>query len=49
VINGIVLKLADYFLDSLAVHGFLAAVLGGLVLSIFNLIVRGFGKEKGKD
>ena len=46
VINGIVLKLADYFLDSLSVDGFLAAVLGGLVLSIFNLLVKGIGKEK---
>lgn len=46
VINGIVLELADFFLDSLTVDGFLAAVLGGLVLSIFNLMVKGIGKEK---
>ncbi|QQR75113.1 MAG: phage holin family protein [Holophagales bacterium] len=46
VINGIVLKLADFFLDSLTVDGFLAAILGGLVLSIFNLLVKGIGQEK---
>ena len=46
VINGIVLKLADFFLDSLTVDGFVAAILGGLVLSIFNLLVKGIGKEK---
>lgn len=46
VINGIVLEIADFFLDSLTVDGFLAAILGGLVLSIFNLLVRGIGREK---
>ncbi|MCZ7652951.1 MAG: phage holin family protein [Thermoanaerobaculia bacterium] len=40
VINGLVLKLADLFLDSLAIAGFWPAVVGGLVLSLFNLFVR---------
>jgi len=40
VINGLVLKLADLFLDSLTIAGFWPAVVGGLVLSLFNLLVR---------
>jgi putative membrane protein len=40
VINGLVLKLADLLLDSLSIAGFWPAVVGGLVLSIFNLLVR---------
>ena len=41
VINGAVLYLLDYFLDGLTIDGFGWAVVGGLVLSIFNLLVRG--------
>ena len=40
VINGIVLWLADRFLDKLVVDGFLWAIGGGLFLAVFNLLLR---------
>jgi len=40
VINGLMLALADWLLDSLVVDGFVWAVIGGLFLALFNLIVR---------
>ncbi|HZI63279.1 MAG TPA: phage holin family protein [Thermoanaerobaculia bacterium] len=43
VINALMLYLAAYFLDGLTVSGFLAALLGGLVIALFNWAVRAFG------
>ena len=40
MINGIVLWLADWFLDRLVVDGFLWAMAGGLFLAVFNLLLR---------
>ncbi|HNU82055.1 MAG: phage holin family protein [Acidobacteria bacterium] len=40
VINGLLLALAAYLLDSLTIDGILPALAGGLVLSLFNLLVR---------
>jgi putative membrane protein len=40
IINGAMLALADLLLDALRVDGFLWAVLGGLFLALFNLLVR---------
>ena len=40
VINGVVIWLADRFLDGFVVDGFLWAVAGGLFLAIFNLLLR---------
>ena len=45
-INGLMLILADYFLAGLSIQGCGPAVLGGLVLGIFNWVVSGIGKEK---
>jgi putative membrane protein len=41
-INGLVLYLADYFLAGLKVDGCLPAILGGLVVALFNWLVRAF-------
>jgi putative membrane protein len=40
VINGLMLALADLLLDALVVDGFVWAVIGGLFLAFFNLVVR---------
>jgi len=40
VINGAMLLLAGAILDGLAIDGCLPAVLGGLVLAVFNWLVR---------
>lgn len=40
MINGLLLALAAYLLDSLTIDGILPALAGGLVLSLFNLLVR---------
>lgn len=42
LINGLMLWLAAYFLDGLAVDGCLPAILGGLILAVFNWVVRAF-------
>jgi putative membrane protein len=46
VINGLMLYLADYFLEGLRVDGFVPAILGGLVIAIFNWVVRALTPEK---
>ena len=43
VINALMLYLAAYFLDGLTVDGFVAALLGGLVIALFNWALRAFG------
>jgi len=40
VINGAMLALADLLLDALVVDGFVWAVVGGLFLALFNLLIR---------
>ena len=49
VINGALFYLAAYLLDGLTVDGCLPAVLGGLVLALFNWLMRGLFKEKKKS
>ena len=48
VINGALFWLASLLLDQLTVQGFWAAILGGLVLAIFNWLTRGFVKKSKK-
>jgi len=45
VINGLMVWLADVFLDKLVIDGFLWAMAGGLFLAIFNLVLRAFEKN----
>jgi putative membrane protein len=45
VINGLMLYLAAGLLQGLEVHGCLPAILGGLVIAIFNWLVRAFAKD----
>lgn len=45
VINGLMLWLAAYFLDDLQVAGCLPAILGGLVVAVFNWLARAFASE----
>ncbi|HWM95124.1 MAG TPA: phage holin family protein [Thermoanaerobaculia bacterium] len=45
VINGLVLYLADFLLAGLRVEGCLPAILGGLVIAVFNWVVRAFTPE----
>ena len=45
VINGLMLWLAAYFLEDLQVAGCLPAILGGLVVAVFNWLVRAFASE----
>ena len=44
VINGLMLALAAWLLDGLTVDGCGAAVLGGLVIALFNWLVRIFAR-----
>ena len=39
VINALMLKLADWLLSGLTVRGAVAAILGGLVIAVFNWLV----------
>ena len=45
VINGLMLYLAAWLLKGLTVQGCGAAILGGLVIAIFNWLVRAFTKD----
>jgi putative membrane protein len=38
VVNGLILYLLSLFIPGLYIEGFLAAILGGLIISIFNLV-----------
>ncbi len=40
VINGLILQLADFFLDALAIDGWFWAIAGGLFLAICNLLIK---------
>jgi putative membrane protein len=44
-INGALFYLAAYLLDGLTVEGCLPAILGGLVLAVFNWLMRGIVKK----
>jgi putative membrane protein len=46
VINGLMLYLADVFLDGLRIDGCLPAILGGLVIALFNWVVRALTPER---
>ena len=46
VINGFILWLADFFLEGLRIDGFIPAILGGLVIALFNWVVRALTPEK---
>ena len=46
LINGALFYLAAWLLDGLTVDGWLAAILGGLVLALFNWLLRGFVQKK---
>lgn len=45
IINGLMLYIAAWLLDGLQVNGCGAAILGGLVIAIFNWLVRAFTKD----
>ncbi len=45
VINGLMLYLAAFLLEGLQVQGCAAAILGGLVMAIFNWLVRAFTSD----
>lgn len=45
VVNALMLLLADFLLAGLQVAGFWPALLGGLVIGIFNWMVRAFARE----
>jgi putative membrane protein len=45
VINGLMLYLAAFLLEGLTVDGCGAAILGGLVIALFNWVVRAFTKD----
>jgi putative membrane protein len=49
LINGALFYLAAYLLDGLTVEGCVPAVLGGLVLAVFNWLMRGIVKKKKKS
>jgi len=49
VINGAMLALADLLLDALVVDGFVWAVVGGLFLALFNLVIRAMFEGERKD
>ena len=40
IINGLLLELADLLLDPLRIDSFAWAVLGGLFLAVFNLVIK---------
>lgn len=46
VINGLMLYLADIFLEGLTIEGCMPAILGGLVIAVFNWVVRALTPEK---
>jgi len=46
VINGLMLYLADFLLEGLRIDGFVPAILGGLVIAIFNWVVRALVPER---
>jgi len=45
IINAAMLKLTAFFLDGFAVQGFMAAVLGGVVIAVFNWAVQALTKD----
>ncbi len=45
VINGLMLYLAAFLLSGLTVEGCLPAILGGIVLALFNWLIRGFDRQ----
>jgi len=48
VINALMLQLAAFLLPGLTISGCLPAILGGLVLAVFNWFVRAFQEDEKK-
>ena len=46
VINGLMLYLADFFLAGLRIDGCLPAILGGLVIALFNWVLKALTPDK---
>jgi len=46
VINGLMLYLADVFLDGLRIDGCMPAILGGLVIALFNWVLKALTPDK---
>jgi putative membrane protein len=46
VINAIILKLTDYWMDSITVDGFGVAILAALLISIVSVVMQSILKEK---
>ena len=49
VINGAMLLLAARLLDTLKIDGCMPAILGGIVISLFNWVVGAFAPERERD
>ena len=45
VINAIIIKLADYFIDGFKVHGFWSALIFSIILTIINSIFNGMKRR----
>jgi len=46
VINGLMLYLADFFLAGLRIDGCMPAILGGLVIALFNWVLKALTPDK---
>ncbi len=46
VINALILKLADYWVENFAVHGFGTAILASLFISVISIILNSILKDK---
>ena len=46
VINAIILKLTDYWMDSFTINGFGVAILAALIISIVSVVLHSLLKEK---
>src|ERR1041384_4434680 len=49
VINAVIIKLADYFIDGFNVHGFWSALIFSIVLTIINSIFNGMKRRDEED
>ena len=48
-VNGLMLLLAAWLVPGLEVQGCLPAILGGVVIGLFNWVVRAFAKDEGEE
>lgn len=49
ILNGILLKVASWFLPGYHVHGLIAAILGGLVLTVVNWLIHALFRSDKRD